>query len=494
MSLFINIVSILLLGIVSLTVSSVSAGQKHCEKQVNNTAEKLLECVTLEGVRGHQAAFQSIADDNGGIRASGTPGYDDSAAYVADLMFAAGYDVTVQEFQYDSFIVLGPSTLAQIAPTSVVYTEDTDYNLLTYTAVGDVTASVTAVDLDLGLGNSSTSGCEADDFIGFPAGHIALVQRGACLFATKAENAANAGASGAIIFNQGDHVSRLGLTLGTLGAGYSGGIPVVFATYDRGVEWDGTPGLVMNLVTDVDSGEVTASNVFAETTAGDPSNTIVVGANLDSVNEGPGINGNGSGSAAILEVAEQMAKVKPRNKVRFAWWGASEAGLVGSDYYVFSLSEDQLEEISLYLNFDTIGSPNFVRYIYDGDGSEFGLQGPTGSAAIESFFEDFYRTRGLEFEPTQINHRSDYAAFFDSGIPFGGLFTGAEGIKTDAQTAVYGGTAGEQYDPCYHLACDTYDNVSLEVLDQNSDAIAAAIIQYAMNTEAVNGVKGKGKF
>ena len=189
-----------------------------------------------------------------------------------------------------------------------------------------------------------------------------------------------------------------------------------------------------------------------------------------------------------------MQKVKPRNKIRFAWWGAEEAVLIGSNFYVASLSEEELAGIALYLNFDMVGSPNFVRFVYDGDGSTFGLAGPTGSAAIEALFENFYASRGLAFEPTEIDFRSDYAAFFDVGIPFGGLFTGAEGIKTPAQAVIYGGTAGQQYDPCYHLACDTSDNVSLEVLDLNADAIAHAVLQYAMNTQAVNGKKGKGNF
>jgi Zn-dependent M28 family amino/carboxypeptidase len=474
--------------------TAVIAGPESCDNRVNNTQKKLQECVTVEGVREHQAAFQAIADENGGIRTSGTPGYDASVDYVVERMEAAGYDVTVQPFQFNAFIQLGPSTLEQTAPGSVTYVEDTDYNLMSQTDPGDVTESVTAVDLDLGLGNSSTSGCDATDFAVFPAGDIALIQRGACTFQLKAENAAAAGAVGAIIFNQGNTDDRKGLINGTLSSNYAGGIPVFFATYDRGVEWAGTSGLVLHMVADVFRGEATSFNVLGETPDGNPDNVIMVGAHLDSVNEGPGIQDNGSGSAAILEVAEQMAKVKPRNQVRFAWWGAEESGLIGSDFYVFGLSDEERDKIALYLNFDMIGSPNFVRFIYDGDGSAFGLEGPPGSDVIEEFFEDFYADQGLAFEPTEISFRSDYAAFFDSGIPFGGLFTGAEGIKTDDQAAIYGGTAGEQYDPCYHLACDTFDNISLEVLDLNSDAVAAATLQYAMNTEAVNGVKGKGNF
>ena len=77
-------------------------------------------------------------------------------------------------------------------------------------------------------------------------------------------------------------------------------------------------------------GTYTTSNVIAETTGGDPENVIVVGAHLDSVGVGAGVNDNGSGSATILEIAEQMKKVKARNTVRFIWFGAEESGLLGS--------------------------------------------------------------------------------------------------------------------------------------------------------------------
>jgi Zn-dependent M28 family amino/carboxypeptidase len=490
----IGILGLFVMLLTTIIPATVVAGPKSCEKRVNNTQSKLQECVTVEGVREHQAAFQSIADANNGIRTSGTPGYDASVDYVVERMLASGYDVTIQPFQFNAFIQLGPSTLEQTAPDAVTYVEDTDYTLMSQTDAGNVTGFVTAVDLDFGLGNSSTSGCEASDFGGFPAGDIALIQRGACAFQLKAENAADAGAVGAIIFNQGNTPDRTGLINGTLSSDYSGGIPVFFATYNLGVEWDGTPGLELHMIADVFRGEATSSNVLAETRSGRNDNVIVVGAHLDSVNEGPGIQDNGSGSAAILEVAEQMAKVKPRNKVRFAWWGAEESGLIGSTFYVDNLPQDKQEDIALYLNFDMIGSPNFVRFIYDGDGSDFGLNGPPGSEFIEYFFEDFYADNGLDYDPTAFSGRSDYQAFINVGIPAGGLFTGAEGIKTDEQAAIYGGTAGEQYDPCYHLACDTFDNISLEVLDQNSDAVAAATLQYAMNTKEINGERGKGNF
>jgi Zn-dependent M28 family amino/carboxypeptidase len=222
----------------------------------------------------------------------------------------------------------------------------------------------------------------------------------------------------------------------------------------------------------------------------------MVGAHLDSVNAGPGINDNGSGSAALLEVAEQMAKVKPVNKVRFAWWGAEESGLVGSTYYVNNLSQEDRNKITLYLNFDMVGSPNHVFFIYDGDDSDAvgAGAGPAGSAEIEKTFEAFFNLRGVPFKGTDFSGRSDYGPFIAAGIPSGGLFTGAEGVKTAAEAALWGGTAGQAYDPCYHLACDTYANNNDTALDVNSDAVAFATLQYAMNTSDINAVKGKGNF
>lgn len=497
------LITMLFILVSLLSVQMVAADPAACDNRVNNTHEKLLECVTVEGVREHQAALQAIANANGGIRTSGTSGYDASVAYVAERMEAIGYNVTVQPFQFNAFIQIGPSTLEQIAPTPTGYVEDTDYNLMSQSDSGDVSGLVTGVDLALGAASwpndpsTSTSGCDASDFAGFPAGHIALIQRGACAFQSKGENAAAAGAVGAIIFNQGNSPDRTGLINGTLGSGYSGGIPVLFATFARGSEWAGLAepsSLEMHMVTQVLRGETTTYNVLAESQDGDPTNVVMVGAHLDSVGVGPGIQDNGSGSAAILEVAEQMAKIKPRNQVRFAWWGAEESGLVGSNYYVANLTQEEQDDISLYLNFDMIGSPNFVRFIYDGDGSDFGLVGPQGSDVIEAFFEDFYADNDLASEATAFSGRSDYQAFINAGIPAGGLFTGAEGIKTPDQAAIYGGTAGDQYDPCYHLACDTFDNISLEVLGQNADAVAASTLQFAMNTETINGERGKGNF
>ena len=459
-----------------------------CEHRVNNTHKKLLECVTVDGVRTHQAALQTIADANNGIRTSGTPGYDASVDYVVDLMTEAGYEVTVQPFDFQTFISLSPSVLEQVTPPPAGPIVN---SIMSYSGSDDVTAQVTAL---AAPPVDATPGCEAEDFAGFPAGDIALISRGACTFALKATNAYNAGAVGVVIYN-----NIPGVLNGTLGNGFTLDIPVTSVTLDIGqqlAELANSPGLQLRLKTDTFRGIATTYNVLAETPNGDPNNVIMVGAHLDSVNEGPGIQDNGSGSSAILETALQMAKVKPRNKVRFAWWGAEESGLVGSTYYVTNLPQDELDDISLYLNFDMIGSPNYVLLVYDGDDSD-GVgsgPGPEGSAQIEALFESFYSQVGEPFKGTDFDGRSDYGPFIAAGIPAGGLFTGAEGIKTAEEATIWGGAEGDQYDPCYHLACDDYNNISLEALDVNSDAVAYAVLQYAMNTQAINGKKGKGNF
>jgi Zn-dependent M28 family amino/carboxypeptidase len=488
-SAFAAAVVIVTIAVAALTAVPAVAGPRSCTKRTNDTIAKLLECVTLAGVREHQAALQEIADDNGGNRFAGLPGHDASVEYVVDRLEAAGYDPMVQPFDYLAFTPLGPSELEQTAPNQITYTEGVDFGLIDQSDPGDVTAAVTSVDLQLGLGNTSTSGCEAADFAGFPAGNIALLQRGSCTFELKAENAAAAGAVGIVIFNQGnlDDPSRLGIPAVTLTANNTSGIPVLGTTYALGAELALTAGLEMRVFANSLREIKTTYNVLAEL-AGTSDTVVMVGGHLDSVSAGPGINDNGSGSAAILDIAEAMRKVEPVNTVRFAWWSAEESGLVGSDFYVNSLTADELDDIALYLNFDMIGSPNYVRFVYDGDGT-VGPAGPPGSEAIEDLFVDFYDDRGLESEPTAFDGRSDYGPFIAEGvdIPAGGLFTGAEGIKTDAQVAVYGGVAGEQYDPCYHEACDTFANNNNAVLDLNSDAIAFATLTYAMDTSSVTG-------
>jgi aminopeptidase Y len=461
---------------VGLAVGALAAPAGASDSATNNTSKKLRDAVNAAGMTEHLQALQEIADANGDTRVSGSPGFDQSADYAADVFRDAGLDVTVQDFTFQTFITLSPTVLEQVAPSAGPIAN----SVLSYSGSGDVTAAVSTV--------NDIRGCNAADFAGFPAGNIALISRGNCTFAIKATNAYNAGASAVVIYN-----NIPGTLNGTLGNGFTLDIPVTSVTQSVGQQLAATPGLVMRVKAQTFRGLATTSNILAETPGGDPDNVVMAGAHLDSVNAGPGINDNGSGTAALLEIAEQIAKVNPVNKVRFALWGAEESGLVGSDHYVNTLPEEQAQKIAMYLNFDMIGSPNYGRFVYDGDDSD-GVgagAGPDGSAQIEKVFNDYFAGQGLASKGTDFSGRSDYAAFIAQGIPAGGLFTGAEGIKTPQEALLFGGVAGQAYDPCYHQACDAFANVSTTALEEMGDATAHAILTFAFDTRAVNGT-GKG--
>ena len=311
-----------------------------------------------------------------------------------------------------------------------------------------------------------------------------------------------AGAEAVIILNEGNSEERAGIDFGQ--ASFPQDVPVIEMSAEAGaelvefIEAEAAAGRQVTLtVTTSTVSEVRESeNVIAQTTAGRTDRVVVSGAHLDSVIEGPGINDNGSGSAAQLEVALQMAEldIEPVNQVRFIWFGAEEAGLVGSAYYVSQLTKRELKNIAVMLNFDMVGSPNPGWFVYDGDASDTPSTGSTGSGVVEDVFVDFFDSIERQTEPTAFDGRSDYDAFVAAGIPAGGLFTGAEDIKTEEQQEKWGGTAGDPFDPCYHQSCDDFDNVSLVALDEMSDAIAHAILTFAMTTSAVQGTdKGSDK-
>ncbi|MFA1551403.1 M20/M25/M40 family metallo-hydrolase [Actinomadura chokoriensis] len=447
---------------------------------------RLARLVTLKNVRQHQLNLQKIADANGGNRAAGLPGNEVTIKYIADQLKRAGYSPTVQNFTFDFWQETAEPVFAETEPEAKTFAPDTDFATLQYSGSGDVTAAATPVDPGAtGLG----SGCEADDFAGFPAGHIALIQRGGCFFSVKTDNAIAAGASAVVIYQL---PGQPGPVAGTLTTPY--GIPVVGPTNAVGtalVQQANNGGVTLRVNTSTFTEKRQAANVVADTRHGRADNVVVVGAHNDSVTDGPGINDDGSGTAALLEMAKQINKLGPkvRNKVRFAFWGAEEEGLLGSQHYVDGLPQAERDKIALNLNFDMIASPNHVNFVYDGDDSagQNNVEAPAGSGAIEKAFNDHFAKRRLPTDPTPFNGRSDYNAFITVGIPAGGLFTGAEGIKTPEQAKIYGGTAGVSYDPCYHQACDRYDNVNLAAYDQMIDAAAAVTQLFAHSTLTVNG-------
>jgi Zn-dependent M28 family amino/carboxypeptidase len=481
-----KLVLVVLLGLLAALLAAPPAVAKP------KGDKSLPKLVKVENIRAHQRALQQIATFNGGTRAVNTAGYAVSVSYVVDQLKRAGYKPEVKPFEYLAWEEAGPSELEQLAPGTKSYTYPGDFGPFQYSPNAEATAAVTAVDTA-----SADSGCQAADFAGFPAGNIALIKRGTCFFEEKATNAVTAGAVGVLIFNDGASPDRTGPLTG-FDLQHPFEIPVLGPSFAAGTELNtlaqaGT--LRVRMFSNTLMETRTSQNVIAETKRGRHDNVVVVGAHLDSVPAGPGINDNGSGTATILEIAKQVNKLsKLNNAVRFAWWGAEEIGLLGSEAYVASLSEAELGKIALNLNFDMLGSPNFVRFVYDGDNSAFPAdppnvaEGPPGSGAIEKVFTDYLAGRGLASDETPFDGRSDYGPFIAAGIPAGGLFSGAEDPKTAEQAAVYGGTVDVALDPCYHQACDTFDNNNLTVLDQLSDAAADAVQEFARSTLVVNGV------
>jgi Zn-dependent M28 family amino/carboxypeptidase len=464
-------------SIVLVTALATAAAQPAMAVDTVNTS-KLRRAVTVGGILAHERALQRIANQNDGTRASGTPGFAASASYVKKTMKAAGYTVKEQKFSFPFFRELAPSQLSTVTPTATDYESTT----LDFAGSGDVTgALVPTKDIVIPPTPepSSTSGCEASDFTPASATQpqVALIQRGTCTFELKVTNAVAAGYDAVIVFNEGQP-GRDELLNGTLGSIFQ--IPVVGVSFADGAALFAATAagpVTVHVVTSTENiANASTSNVIAETKGGDPNKVLVVGAHLDSVTKGPGINDNGSGTSTLLEVAEQISALKlvPRQKIRFIFFGAEEGGLLGSEHYVQSLSDVQLGKIFANLNFDMLGSPNYVRFVYDGDGSD-SEAGPPGSAQIEKIFTNYFAGQGLATEPTAFDGRSDYGPFIEVGIPAGGLFSGAEGTKTAEEAAVYGGTAGQPYDPCYHQACDTVNNLNTKALAELGDGVAHSV-------------------
>ncbi|MGI5397954.1 M28 family metallopeptidase [Streptomyces sp. CA-135486] len=463
----------LLLASASPSAARQNPGEQ-ATKDAAQLARKLVAKSSAEDAYKHLQKLQQIADTTGGNRAAGTLGHDASAAYVYQQLKKYGYDVSYQRFDFlytetqaEKLSVLSPAP-RDVAITAMTYTQSTP--------VGGIKADLAAVPED------ATTGCEPADYAsGTFTGKIALIKRGGCTFGAKQAAAADAGAVGAVIYNNTD-----GTLSGTLGDPATGRIPTGGVTKADGDK----------LVADLAKGPVNISfeirqlqqnrstnNVIAETRGGNAANTVMLGSHLDSVVAGPGINDNGSGSAGLLEVAQELAKSKskPANKVRFAWWSAEENGLLGSEAYVAQLSSLGKKEIKLYLNFDMIASPNYGLFVYDGDDSDHvgAGPGPVGSAQLERDINEFLDKRGTPHEGTDFTGRSDYGPFIEVGIPSGGTFTGAEGIKTSGQAAKFGGTAGVAYDVNYHAAGDNLSNINMKAFAVNIGVIANAVGTYA---------------
>lgn len=447
---------------------------------VADFAGGLRQRVTTDAMVGHLTKLQEIADANGGNRAVGTPGFDATVDYVAKTLRDKGFDVQTPEFPVRVFKSEDPVLTVGDAPVTA---KALKYSL--GTPPEGVRGPLVAAPAD------ETPGCAPADYDGLPvAGAVVLVDRGSCPFSAKQDIAARLGAVAMVVANNvgEDSVS------GTLGEDTDVKIPVIGISKADGARLRAAPGAAA-LKLDAGTTTINARNVIAQTKTGSADNVVMVGAHIDSVPEGPGINDNGSGAAAVLETAVQLgSSPKVRQAVRFGFWGAEEVGTVGSLKYVQSLNVDQLKDIALYLNFDMLASPNPGYFTYDGDQSTATGPGqsvprvPEGSPGIERTLVDYLQSEDKTAQDTVFDGRSDYDAFTMAGVPAGGLFAGAEEAMTPEQAALWGGTAQAPFDPNYHKATDNLEHIDREALGIQGGGVAYAVGVYAQNLGGRNGM------
>jgi Zn-dependent M28 family amino/carboxypeptidase len=471
--------------VVALTVFATGCSHRSADSQqpanpaAADFATALRNRVTTDAMMAHLSKLQDIANANNGTRAVGTPGYEATVNYVANTLRGKGFDVQTPEFSTRVFhadkasVTLGGKNF--------------DAHALEY-SLGTPPDGVSGPLVSVPDGD--TSGCNASDYDRLPAqGAVVLVERGKCPFAGKEDAAAQRGAVAMIVVDNVDE-QQMG---GTLGADTDVKIPTVSVTKSTGLLLRGQPGQA-SVKLKASTQSVKARNIIAQTKTGSTADVVMAGAHLDSVPEGPGINDDGSGVAAVLETAVQLGNSpNVHNAVRFGFWGAEELGLIGSRNYVESLDLEALKDIALYLNFDMLASPNPGYFTYDGDQSlPADSRGqpvvPEGSAGIERTLVAYLKAAGKTAQDTSFDGRSDYDGFTLAGIPAGGLFSGAEGKKSDEQAKLWGGTANDPFDPNYHSKTDTLDHIDRTSLGINGSGVAYTVALYAQDLGGRNGI------
>jgi Zn-dependent M28 family amino/carboxypeptidase len=501
--------------------SSASAiSSAACNARANDTPGKLVPCIQTGDLWKHMQAFQKIADDNPSpadghpSRNSGEPGYKASADYVARVMKQAGYEVTIQPYKFTYYAYQEPPSFSEVSPTAHTYGLSSEWN------PGRSTGTASNAELQPAGGivipptpsPSSSSGCTAADFSGFVPGRIALIQRGTCTFGTKVQNAQAAGATGVVIFNEGNP-GRTALFSGSLsdanGNPIIPTIPVAFVSFDTGQalynEYQGGTPPVLNLsIKALVNPNADDYNVIAESKGGDPNHVLVVDAHLDAI-YGAGMLDNASGSATILDIAQQMKHVNPRNKLRFIWFGGEELGLLGSTYYVNNLTSTELGKIGYDLDADVTATPNYVIGILDPAAPDF-----FGRTVSTTFPSNVYepskvsRDQSIQFfNSIGLNHElfspvgTDAFNFNIAGVPASGLLTGQDCCKTQDEVNLFGGTVGN-YEGNLGTSdggcvdnpfrwCDNLSNNDPRVLTFMSKAFANTTVRMAFDKTVMSG-------
>jgi len=446
----------------------------------------LVDHIETPGLLRHTQALEDIAYATPGRnRVVGSKGHNKTIEYILatlqDPRLNGYYDVFVQDFQV-SVQESGNASLTTTTESGAIkwtpiVAEFSPNGTFTLPLVLVDNLGCNAVRFPINYHRRSIKPTQTD----FPAAvssSIALISRGVCKFAHKSALAGAAGARGAIIYNNvaGNFAVSLGLSQPEQGPV----IPTIGITLANGTALAEQlkAGARVSAAFDVATliSRTMTTNILAQTACGDEDNVIMLGAHTDSVKAGPGINDNGSGTAALLEIALQLSRFRVRNAVRWAFWSAEEQGLIGSENYVASLNKSDIAKIRAYLNFDMLASPNYRYATFDGAQKYFNTSGvPPGSGALDALFREWFEGEGLNITAAEFTGRSDYASFFDSEIPTGGLATGSNGNKTKEEVEMFGGQEGVWYDPNYHGAGDNMTNLAVEALTNNAKSIGYVV-------------------
>lgn len=380
--------------------------------------------LSIRHMRKHLAALQRIADRNGGTRVAGSPGYRASVRYLRTELLRLGYQPRILSFPFVGYEELTERG-RQVAPNG----RDFEIEAIDYspsTRPDGIQAKLAA----------SGNGCSPDDFA-TARGRIALVERSVCFIALKAQNAERAGALALLVFNSDPG----GPLNGTLGDPNATEIPVAAIEGSVARSLASSPNAVVRIEIAARTRRSKSQSLIADTHPA-RGRVLLVGAHLDSVLDGPGINDNGTGVAALLEIARVIHGRAPTLAVRFGFWGAEEFGLIGSRAHARTIRPDELVG---YLNFDMLGSRSHDRAVYAGP--------------FAARFLSYFKRRGLRSETIDLTGRSDHFAFEQIGVPTGGLFAGI--------------------DSCYHRACDRIESVDFMVLEELAAAAAYGVASLA---------------
>jgi Zn-dependent M28 family amino/carboxypeptidase len=450
------------------------------------SAQDLSGKVTADGMYGHLEKLDDIATAHQGSRADGTPGYDASVDYVEGVLRDKGFDVQALEFERLVMTAPGKPTLV-VAGRSLPVDQA---SLLVTTAPGGLSA--------LTLRPQRSAGCTAGDYGSTNVrGAIAVVDDKGCSVVDKQNAALGEGAVGLLVVSDpGPDGSPRGLFTPGYYQRLTMPVAVIDGAADAQLRRTSSP---VRLTLDAKSAVVKSRNVVAQTKTGDPHNVVVAGAHLDSAEDSPGLNDDGTGVAAVLETAVQLgSSPSVTNAVRFAFWGAEAAGVQGSSKYVAGLDRAGLDDIALYLDFDMLGSPNAGFFTCDGDQSGQpnpdvpAATVPPGSAGVERTLAGYLNLAGVRPADLPLGRASDYSAFLGAGIPIGGVTTGAAQRKSATQARLWGGRAGVPFDSNHQRPGDTIANVDRATLTLTGPAVAFAVGTYANSTLGPNGVPARG--